>query len=184
MDKNNLQKGRQRRKSKTPDIGTWPPKMKRGVPLYDEAERPKTANLEKPSVLDPNLVNKLDMSLLSKELLTDSMTRFRLSKAISGGTSSFPSSSRCRQDVTMVERQLSPRASHSGATWCNGSTSKRQSFEQILNTRPGPVDVTAESPRMQKQSRVTGQDAPSTKKSSESRKLDDNNNRFVIVLEI
>ena len=175
-------------KSKTPDTGTWPPKMKRDVTIYEDLERPKTANLEKPSVLDPGLVDKLDMSLLSKELLSDSMTRFRHSKTISGGASSFPSSSRYRRDVTVAERrqqQQSPGATtNGGATWSNGSTTvrhKRRSFEQLLDTRLGHTDVTAESPRMQKQARIAGQDAPATKKGPDGRRLDDNNNRFVAI---
>ncbi|XP_017790740.1 PREDICTED: uncharacterized protein LOC108572915 isoform X2 [Habropoda laboriosa] len=175
-------KGKHRGKSKTPDTSTWPPKMKHGSSLYDELERPKTANLEKPSVLDPDLVDKLDMSLLSKELLVDSMTRFRHSKAISGGTSAFPSSSRYRQSVTAAERQRQQQCSPStngAATWCNGPFSvryKRRSFEQILDMRlAGHVDASTESPRMQKHERIVNQDV--AKKSLDNRKLDDNNNR-------
>ena len=185
--KDDMEEGKQRVKSKTPDMGTWPPKMKRDVAIYEDLERPKTANLEKPSVLDPELVDKLDMSLLSKELLSDSMTRFRNSKTISGGASSFPSafpsSSRYRRDVTAAERrqqQQSPGATNGGATWSNGSTTvrhKRRSFEQLLDTRLGHIDVTVESPRMQKQARIAGQDAPATKKGPGGRRLDDNNNR-------
>ncbi|XP_046752841.1 cactin [Diprion similis] len=44
-------------------------------------ERPKTANLEEPSFLDPRLIDKLDMSMLSKELLCDSMTHIQLMHA-------------------------------------------------------------------------------------------------------
>ncbi|CAK9813826.1 Zinc finger protein 474 [Anthophora quadrimaculata] len=176
-------KGKHRGKSKTPDTSTWPPKMKRGVSVYDDPERPKTANLEKPSVLDPDLVDKLDMSLLSKELLVDSMTRFRHSKAISGGTSAFPSSSRYRHSVTAPERQrqqqYSPLTNGEAATWCNGPFPvryKRRSFEQILDTRlGGHIDASTESPRMQKHERIISQDT--VKKSLDNRKLDDNNNR-------
>ncbi|XP_076638414.1 cactin, spliceosome C complex subunit [Colletes latitarsis] len=153
--------------------------LKRGVSLFDNLERPKTANLEKPSVLDPNLVDKLDMSLLSKELLSDSMTLHRHSKTISGGTSSFPSSSRCREDVTINGQQQRPASNCTPATWYHGLTStrhKRRTFEQILDGRFGHVDVVAESPRMQKQARIVGQDATATKKSIDNRKLDDNNN--------
>lgn len=158
--------------------------MKRGASLHNEPERPKTANLEKPTVLDPDLVDKLDMSLLSKELLVDSMMRFRLSKAISGGTSSFPSSSRYRQNVTGVDRQrqqYSP-ASNGEVSWCSGPFSirhKRRSFEQILDSRFSHIDVSVVSSRMQKQARISRQDAASTKKSLDNTKLDDNNNRFV-----
>lgn len=156
--------------------------MKRGASPHNEPERPKTANLEKPSVLDPDLVDKLDMSLLSKELLVDSMMRFRL-KAISGGTSSFPSSSRYRQNIIAVDRQrqYSP-ASNGEATWCRGPFSirhKRHSFEQILDSRLGHIDVSVVSSRMQKQARVNGHDAVSTKKNLDNAKLDDNNNRLV-----
>ncbi|XP_076226256.1 cactin, spliceosome C complex subunit [Nomia melanderi] len=140
-------------------------------------ERPKTANLEKPSVLDPKLVDKLDMSLLSKELLSDSMTRFRYTKTISGGVSS-----RCKEVVTTGEQQQQqrPMSNSVAATWSNGLSSQRQkrrSFEQILDLRLGQLDVTAESPRMQKQARTTGQDVAALKKGNDNRKLDDNNNR-------
>ncbi|XP_060826040.1 splicing factor Cactin [Bombus pascuorum] len=156
--------------------------MKRGASLHNEPERPKTANLEKPTVLDPDLVDKLDMSLLSKELLVDSMMRFRLSKAISGGTSSFPSSSRYRQNVTGVERrrQQYSAASNGEVSWCSGPFSirhKRRSFEQILDSRFSHIDVSVVSSRMQKQARISGQDVASTKKSLDNTKLDDNNNR-------
>lgn len=175
-----LEKGKQRGKSKTADTGTWPPKIKRGVSLYEDLERPKTANLEKPSVLDPKLVDKLDMSLLSKELLSDSMTRFRYTKTISGGVSS-----RCKEVVTVGEQQQQQRPMSNGvaATWSNGLSSQRQkrrSFEQILDLRLGQLDVTAESPRMQKQARTTGHDVAALKKGNDNRKLDDNNNRFVL----
>ncbi|KAK9307278.1 hypothetical protein QLX08_002308 [Tetragonisca angustula] len=178
---NDLEKGKQRGKSKTPDTSTWPPKMKRGASLHNEPERPKTANLEKPSVLDPDLVDKLDMSLLSKELLVDSIMRFRLAKAISGGTSSFPPSSRYRQNIIGADRQrqYSP-ASNSEATWCRGPFSirqKRHSFEQILDSRLGHIDVSLVSSKMQKQARVNGQDTASTRRSLDNTKLDDNNNR-------
>lgn len=158
--------------------------MKRGASLHNEPERPKTANLEKPTVLDPDLVDKLDMSLLSKELLVDSMMRFRLSKVISGGTSSFPSSSRYRQNVTGAERQRQQysSASNGEVSWCSGPFSirhKRRSFEQILDSRFSHIDVSVVSSRMQKQARISGQDAASTKKSLDNTKLDDNNNRFV-----
>nr|XP_033194946.1 cactin [Bombus vancouverensis nearcticus] len=156
--------------------------MKRGASLHNEPERPKTANLEKPTVLDPDLVDKLDMSLLSKELLVDSMMRFRLSKAISGGTSSFPSSSRYRQNVTGVERQRQQysSASNGEVSWCSGPFSirhKRRSFEQILDSRFSHIDVSVVSSRMQKQARISRQYAASTKKSLDNTKLDDNNNR-------
>ncbi|XP_015440055.1 PREDICTED: zinc finger protein 474-like [Dufourea novaeangliae] len=175
-------KGQQRGKSKTPDTGTWPPKCKRDQSLYDDPERPKTANLEKPSVLDPKLVDKLDMSLLSKELFSDSMTRYRHAKAISGGASS----SRCRENVTIggeqQQQQQRPTSNGTGtASWGNNNgfasvRHKRRSFEQILDARIGQLDVTAESPRMQKQARITGQDVP-RKTTIDNRKLDDNNNR-------
>ncbi|XP_076380394.1 uncharacterized protein LOC117227657 isoform X1 [Megalopta genalis] len=175
-----LEKEKQRGKSQTPDTGTWPPKVKRGAPLYGDVERPKTANLEKPSILDPKLVNKLDMSLLSKELLSDSMTRFRHTKAISGGVSS-----RCRGDVTfggLQQQQHRPPSNGVAATWSNGlaidsTRLKRRSFEQILDLRLGLAEVSVESPRMQKQARITGQDVATIKKGIDNRKLDDNNNR-------
>ncbi|KAF3425111.1 hypothetical protein E2986_07908 [Frieseomelitta varia] len=174
-------KGKQRGKSKTPDTSTWPPKMKRGASLHNEPERPKTANLEKPSVLDPDLVDKLDMSLLSKELLVDSIMRFRLAKAISGGTSSFPPSSRYRQNIIGADRQRQYNpASNGEATWCRAPFSirhKRHSFEQILDSRLGHIDVSLVSSKMQKQARVNGQDTASTKRSLDNTKLDDNNNR-------
>ncbi|KAG7203292.1 hypothetical protein KM043_010385 [Ampulex compressa] len=172
-----------RRKSKTPNTGTWPPKMKRALPVFEHSERPKTASLEKPSVLDPNLVDKLDMSLLSKELLCNSMTDFRSSKTISGGASSFPSPSRRGQSLAVAEEEQDKRRSSksSAPTWCNdgfAARHKRRSFEQITDTGLCQIEASAESPRMQKQARIVLQDGASTKKTSpDNRRLDDNNNR-------
>lgn len=145
--------------------------------MYDEPERPKTANLEKPSILDPDLVDKLDMSLLSKESLIDSITQHRLLKT-SGETSSFPSSSRYRQNVIGTEQQREQYSLvlNGEATWCNPFSlrHKRRSFEHILDSKLGHIDMS----RMQKQSCIGGQNMGFTKKNNT--KLDDNNNRFVI----
>ncbi|XP_017752647.1 PREDICTED: zinc finger protein 474-like [Eufriesea mexicana] len=168
---------KQRSKLKTPD--TWPPKMRHGVSLYNKSNRPKTANLGKQSVLDPDLIDKLDISLRNKELLVGSMTRFHLPKSISGETSSFPSSSRYRQNVTGAERQQYSPTSNGEATWCSGPSSvryKRRSIKQILDPRLG-YDVSVVSSKMQKQARIGGQDVIPTKKGLDNTKLDNNNNR-------
>ena len=87
------------------NTGTWPPKIKkRSFSSYQkETDRPQTANLEKPSILNPNLVDKLDMSLLSKEVFCHSMNRIQLDAVSSGGASSTSSSvSRRRQSVPIT----------------------------------------------------------------------------------
>lgn len=158
--------------------------MRRDIPLYTESNRPKTANLGKSNVLDPELIDKLDLSYRNKNLLVGSMTRFPIPKSISGGTS-FPSSSRYRQNATGAERQQQYSPTSNGeATWCSGPSSvryKRHSIKQILDPRLGHIDVSVVSSKMQKQARIGGQDVVSAKKVLDNAKLDNNNNRFVIV---
>ncbi|KAK2576399.1 hypothetical protein KPH14_005743 [Odynerus spinipes] len=169
---------------------TWPPKMKRSAqPLYEELDRPKTANLDKPSVLNPELVDKLDMSLLSKELFCDSITRYQqlTAKTISGGNSSttelFPSN-RCRRRQTLLLGLQQQQQHHQRATWNDRVVlrHKRCSFEQILDASLSQIEPALDTARMQKQSRLAivqdNQNANLGKRSSpESKKFDDNNNR-------
>ncbi|XP_014217020.1 uncharacterized protein LOC106645636 [Copidosoma floridanum] len=73
----------------------WPPKMRKkrprqngGEAMYerddlDEEPRPATAVLEEPLVLDPRFIDKLDMSLLSKESLSASLIRVSLDTSVS-----------------------------------------------------------------------------------------------------
>ncbi|XP_032667903.1 cactin [Odontomachus brunneus] len=159
----------------------------------EEPERPKTANLEKPSVLNPELVDKLDMSLLSKELLCDSMTRYRQTRslaAISGGktaaaTSSCssssssslllpsPSSTRRRQSA-VVTGDVQPRRT---TTWPRDKAPvrhQRRSFEQIYEPRICQMEI---GPRSPTESRKTSQEHAPVKRNSDVRRLDDNNNR-------
>ncbi|XP_018357848.1 PREDICTED: uncharacterized protein LOC108757779 [Trachymyrmex cornetzi] len=164
-------------------IGTWPPKMKRvQVFCEKEPERPKTANLTRPSVLDPALVNKLDMSLLSKELLCDSMTRFHQNgKPVSGGTTSSssssslslllpspPSASRRRQSAVVNIATTTTWSSHDAPV-----RRQRRSFEQIYESRVAAglmeeIDI-SRSP--------TATQEFVSKRNSDIRRLDDNNNK-------
>ena len=174
------------------DTGTWPPKLKNhhnhhdGKP-YGSVERPKTANLERPSVLDPRLLKKLDMSLVSKEVLCDSMTRIQLSvkSRNGGGTSSNTSvSSRRRQSVPASEKSqpLSSTISHKQQVSTfyeeekranslpfsvqNSVQKKRSSFEHLTTTEE----------TMKKQS-VDSQENFFKQRSSDTKRLDDNNNK-------
>ncbi|XP_046436057.1 LOW QUALITY PROTEIN: uncharacterized protein LOC124187923 [Neodiprion fabricii] len=74
---------RSKLKSTGSNANTWPPKLKKSSSTGSSSslERPKTANLDEPSFLDPRLIDKLDMSMLSKELLCDSMTHIQLMHA-------------------------------------------------------------------------------------------------------
>ncbi|XP_018405706.1 PREDICTED: zinc finger protein 474-like [Cyphomyrmex costatus] len=165
-------------------IGTWPPKMKRVVFCTEEPERPKTANLARPSVLDPALVDKLDMSLLSKELLCDSMTRFHQNgKPVSGGTTSSssssslslllpspPSVSRRRQSAVVNIATTTTWPSHDAPV-----RRQRRSFEQIYEPRIAAGQM-EEIDRSRSPAVATMQEFAS-KRNSDIRKLDDNNNK-------
>lgn len=176
--------------------------MKRS--FCQEPERPKTANLERPSVLNPKLVDKLDMSLLSKELLCDSMTRYRqarsLATAVGGGTttktaatSSYssssssllllpsPSSTRRRQSA-VVTSDVQPRrtatTTTTATTWPRDNVPVRQqrrSFEQIYEPRACQMEIGLRSPT---ESQKTLQEP--VKRNSDVKRLDDNNNRSVL----
>nr|XP_012233519.1 PREDICTED: uncharacterized protein LOC105678608 isoform X3 [Linepithema humile] len=174
------------------NTGTWPPKMKRVQAFCgeEEPERPKTANLTKPSVLDPKLVDKLDMSLLSKELLSDSMTRLHqspIAKSASGGTTTSSSSSSSllpSPSSATRRRQTTTRSSHDDVVPVRR---KRRNFEQICEP-PIPANQ-MESDRSRSPDRSTGsrktmslasvatQEHTSVNRNSDVRKLDDNNNR-------
>ncbi|KAG5321115.1 ZN474 protein, partial [Pseudoatta argentina] len=166
-------------------IGTWPPKMKRvKVFCEKEPERPKTANLTRPSVLDPALVNKLDMSLLSKELLCDSMTRFHQNgKPVSGGTTSSssssslslllpspPSVSRRRQSAVVNIATTTTWSSHDAPV-----RRQRRSFEQIYEPRVA-AGLMEEIDRSRSPATIATQESVS-KRNSDIRRLDDNNNK-------
>lgn len=167
------------------NTSTWPPKIKRSQPLYEEIERPKTANLDKPTVLNPELVDKLDMSLLSKELFCDSMTRYQqeLTKTISGGnsTSAFFPSNRRRQTVLLGLQQQQHQ--HLRPAWNDriALRQKRRSFEQILDARYSQINTVPESTKMQKQSRLINQENSNLGKklSSDIKRFDNNNNRYL-----
>ncbi|XP_034942992.1 zinc finger protein 474-like [Chelonus insularis] len=167
--KNNLEsltakKHCRRIKSKSAaDTGTWPPKVKKLCP-YNVEERPKTANLEKPSVLDPSLVNKLDMSLLSKELLCDSMTRIQLGGRNVGGEASsnnyrsVPSS--IVESKTFVLRQKRQNSEHSVTS---EQFSKEPQLEPVIMKKQLPLSPSISNDR--------------NKKVDINKKLDDNNNK-------
>ncbi|XP_015180551.1 PREDICTED: uncharacterized protein LOC107068546 isoform X2 [Polistes dominula] len=172
------------------NTSTWPPKIKRShcQQIYEEIERPKTANLDKPSILNPELVDKLDMSLLSKELLSDSMTRYhqqqqqqqQVTKTISGGNSSiviFPSN-RPRQTVLLGFQQQQHQ--HLRPAWNDRIAlhQKRRSFEQILNVKITQIETIPEPTKMQKNSRIANQENChlGKKLSLDVKKFDNNNN--------
>ncbi|XP_029171625.1 uncharacterized protein LOC114940980 isoform X2 [Nylanderia fulva] len=178
------------------NTGTWPPKMKRTDGFRaEEPERPKTANLARPSVLDPALVDKLDMSLLSKELLCDSMTRFHqstrnVSKSSGGDTTTSASSLLLVSSSPSATRRRRRRSAAVPATSTSSWSSRedapvthrqRRSFEQIR----GPRTATMTDRQMEEIDRsrsptggqkITSPAGPATR-NLDVRKLDDNNNR-------
>ncbi|XP_011307242.1 zinc finger protein 474 isoform X1 [Fopius arisanus] len=143
-----------RKKSKSAaDTGTWPPKIKKLGP-YGPKERPKTANLERPSVLDPSLVNKLDMSLLSKEVLSDSMTQLRHGLQKLGGdrhstadTKTFRQKRRSFEHVLLdqplvMRRQVSPDVRRLDANNNrNKVTSSLSTVRMVKSSRPAEIEV-------------------------------------------
>ncbi|KAK0180898.1 hypothetical protein PV327_003231 [Microctonus hyperodae] len=155
------------------DTGTWPPKIKKIYPCNDE-ERPKTANLEKPNVLDPSLVKKLDMSLLSKELLLDSITRIQ-----SGG--GMDSSNR-RSSIHQTIGDKRSVILNALETKTSGTRYKRRSFDHLttIDHNITNKETFLESVIMRKQSissSSTPNDRVVKKRSLDFKKLDDNNNR-------
>ncbi|KAL0100601.1 hypothetical protein PUN28_019181 [Cardiocondyla obscurior] len=170
--------------------GTWPPKMKRvQVFCEEESERPKTANLARPSVLDPALVDKLDMSLLSKELLCDSMTRFHhlAGKPISGGTTSSSSSSLSLPSPATRRRQSAAvNVTTTTTIWSPHNNvpvrRKRRSLEEIYNSGAATGQMETNGSRSPAGSqKITSLAAMpenvSSRRNSDIRKLDDNNNK-------
>ncbi|XP_072748466.1 uncharacterized protein Cactin [Anoplolepis gracilipes] len=171
--------------------------------LAEEPERPKTANLARPSVLDPALVDKLDMSLLSKELLCDSMTRFQqptanMDRSIGGNTGtassssssslssllpvpSSPSATRRRRRRSAAAVAAAATASTTPITWSSREDAppvtrrQRASFEPRIATDRQMEEIDRlRSPRgNQKITSPTG----TVTRNSDVRKLDDNNNR-------
>lgn len=183
------------------NTGTWPPKMKRVRAFCrEELERPKTANLARPSVLDPTLVDKLDMSLLSKELLCDSMTRFQSSndKVSAGNNTSTSSLSLLLPSPPYAARRRQSAAVTTATAMTTTLLSdddvvpvrrKRQSFEQIDEPRIVTNQMEIDSSR----SSSTGsqktlsppntmtQEQASSGRNTDVRKFDDNNNRSVMI---
>lgn len=165
----------------------------------EEPERPKTANLARPSVLDPALVDKLDMSLLSKELLCDSMTRFHQlgTKPVSGSTTSSSSSSSLSlllpSPPSTIRRRQSAAVNiaTTTTTWSSHDIPvrrKRRSFEQNCEPRvtTGQMEIDgsdspAGSQKATSPAAVATQEYGSTKRNSDVRRLDDNNNKLVII---
>ncbi|KAL6256326.1 hypothetical protein P5V15_012443 [Pogonomyrmex californicus] len=183
--------------------GTWPPKMKRVAFCGEEPQRPKTANLARPSVLDPALVDKLDMSLLSKELLCNSMTRIHRSfvndKSVGGSmttTLSLSSSSSSSSSLLLpsppstTRRRQSAVVSVATTTWSfHGDVPvrrQRRSFEQIYEPHrfaPGQMEEvdrsrsSAESQKATSHVAAATQEHAAAKRNSDIRRLDDNNNK-------
>ncbi|XP_028048151.1 cactin [Monomorium pharaonis] len=165
----------------------------------EEPERPKTANLTKPSVLDPALADKLDMSLLSKELLCDSVTRLHQlaanGKPISGGTTSSSSSSSLSLLLPSPPSEARRRqgAAVNVVTTTTWPTShddvvpvrrQRRSFEQIYESRvvTGQMEIngsrsSAESQKVTSPAVFATQEYAFAKRNSDIRRLDDNNNK-------
>lgn len=125
------------------------------------------------------------MSLLSKELFCDSMTRYQqeLTKTISGGnsTSAFFPSNRRRQTVLLGLQQQQHQ--HLRPAWNDriALRQKRRSFEQILDARFSQIETVPESTKMQKQSRLINQENSNfgKKLSSDVKRFDNNNNRYL-----
>lgn len=170
----------------------------------EEPERPKTANLSRPSVLDPALVDKLDMSLLSKELLCNSMTRFHqpaanTDKSINGDTTASSSSSSSSlllvpssPSATRRRRRRSAAAvaAATTTTTCPSRSEdappvtrhQRRSFEQIREPRIATDRQMEEIDRLRSPNgsqKITSPIGIATR-NPDVRKLDDNNNRSVI----
>ncbi|KAL6443600.1 hypothetical protein ACFW04_001619 [Cataglyphis niger] len=177
------------------NTGTWPPKMKRVN--AEEPERPKTANLSRPSVLDPALVDKLDMSLLNKELLCDSMLRFyqpaaNIDNSISRDTTtssssslsslllvpSSPSATRRRRSAAAVAATTTTWSSHTEdvpPVTCH----QRRSFEQIRKPRIATDCQMEEIDRLRSPTGNQKITSPigTAAQNPDVKKLDDNNNR-------
>lgn len=201
---------RSKTKSASVNLGnanTWPPKLKKTPnPSCVSLERPKTANLEEPTLLDPRLVDKLDMSMLSKELLCDSMTHMRLINC--RGTASGQGIERRRQSLNIPSRGSRREFQEPGrsgvATPVNSgiislARQKRRSFEPLtdselaydLHRRETSPEVgtntfaVAATTTMKKQGNrgliqgvIGTNDQPVIKRfNSESRSRDDNNNK-------
>lgn len=124
----------------TDNTSTWPPKVKKISLKQNVIERPKTANLEKPSVLNPDLMDKLDMSLISK----DSLSRIRLGAQLGGGVSSTSSSSRRRQHVS-IDTEL-PRHTRTSFTKCTTRKKRpisRSSADNFYRVDLSPLELSS-----------------------------------------
>lgn len=167
-----------------------------------EPERPKTANLSRPSVLDPALVDKLDMSLLSKELLSDSMSRFHqpaanIDNLISRDTTTSSSSSLSSlllvppsPSVTRRRRRRSAAAvAATTTTWSSRfedvppvTRHQRRSFEQTREPRIATDCQMEEIDRLRSpgNQKITSPIGTAAQNPPDIKKFDDNNNRSVI----
>ncbi|OXU24306.1 hypothetical protein TSAR_007374 [Trichomalopsis sarcophagae] len=136
---------------------TWP-KMRKKRPrktsaaMYDQSSpdeepRPATACLEAPLVLDPRLVDKLDMSLLSKEHLSASLSRINLGVAKVVSVLDTSKLSKQRRATTTTK----PRALFAGS-------------------RKPSVDTSSES-------ETTRTSEASSNSPEAAKRLDDNNNK-------
>ncbi|XP_024942699.1 uncharacterized protein LOC107269633 isoform X2 [Cephus cinctus] len=159
---------------------TWPPKIKKSRPVEKTLRRPKTANLEKPSVLNPNLVDKLDMSMLSKELLSNNKTRIRRSASPLCGK------------LTGVRRQSVPLGQESVGVTKNSNSNvsslvreKRQSFEALTDSELSHVKISTppvDSGNANKQESLYVGRKVTKRFLREEQHLDSNNNKNGAVL--
>lgn len=137
------------------------------------------------------------MSLLSKELLCDSMTRYHQARSlaaaatVSGGktttaaatsscSSSSSSSTRRRQSAVVIGEVQPRRAITTTITWPRDNVPVRQqrrSFEQIYEPRICQMEIGPQSPT---EGQTTLQRHAPVKRNSDVRKLDANNNRLVL----
>lgn len=196
---------RSRTKSVAANAGTWPPKLKKNPSASSATslERPKTANLDEPTFLDPRLVDKLDMSMLSKELLLDSMTHIQL---LNGGVGAgiedtratavgierrrqsfnIPSGPARREYNWGPGRTSAARPGYDSATSNSGIISlrrqKRKSFEAVTDSetydrRDTSPEVRASMKKQAGKSTQGTNEAVFKRLNSEPRSRDGNNNK-------
>lgn len=128
------------------NTATWPPKVKK-ITLKQNViiERPKTANLEKPSILNPDLMDKLDMSMLSK----DSLSRIRLGGQLGGGgVPSTSSSSKRRQQRASIDTELPRHTRTTSFTKCTTTRKKqrpisRSSTDNFFRVDLSPLELSS-----------------------------------------
>ncbi|KAJ8672994.1 hypothetical protein QAD02_004255 [Eretmocerus hayati] len=190
--------------------GTWPlSKMRKRRPREDEHEssnsqisvagggtssedmteddgcRPATASLEAPLVLDPRLVDKLDMSLLSKEKLTASLAHIclgldkvaplvksptpRKAEVVASNNNYQPSTT-----ATAINKRLKPRGPEACTSCGRSSQPERlhshprspvqspQSPHHILSIAPTSLSLTQQTQQEQVTNPVVNQPSKST----------------------